>query len=148
MRAQYRMDRLGQRRRESKARHSLPEVQRYRWSGEVSETGGKNILDGVRLLETEFKRNAINGTGGGRLAWEERAKLAGLIAKEIEVDRAEITSLRAQLDEARNAFEKIRKHTRKVRGDDLIIVIDMIAEDFLDPSKRAPLRAPLSKSKP
>lgn len=67
----------------------------------MSETISKDILDGVRLLETEFKRNAINGTGGSRMAWEGRAKLAGMIAKEIEADRAEITSLRSQLDEAR-----------------------------------------------
>ena len=61
--------------------------------------------------------------------------------------RAEIASLRAQLDEARAAFTQIREHTKNVFDDDLIVVIDMIAEDFLDPSKRAPLRALLSESK-
>jgi hypothetical protein len=60
---------------------------------------------------------------------------------------AEIASLRAQLDEARAAFTQIREHTKNVFDDDLIVVIDMIAEDFLDPSKRAPLRALLSESK-
>ena len=65
----------------------------------------------------------------------------------VKAKDAEITSLRAQLDEARAAFTQIREHTKNVVDDDLISVIDMIAEDFLDPSKRAPLRALLSESK-
>lgn len=70
-----------------------------------------------------------------------------IITKNKELIDAEIASLRAQLDEARAAFTQIREHTKNVFDDDLIVVIDMIAEDFLDPSKRAPLRALLSESK-
>lgn len=56
-----------------------------------------------------------------------------------------VSSLIRERDEARAALTKIREHTQTMTGDDLITIIDMLAEDGLNPEVRAPLRALLSK---
>lgn len=106
----------------------------------MSETPSKAVL----RLQSSIKQLQILK---GSATVGELAQSFALDIETHELALAEITTLRAQLDEARAAFTQIREHTKDVVDDDLIAVVDMIAEDFLDPSKRAPLRALLSESK-
>lgn len=124
----------------------------------MSETRFQFRVDGragnspIRDTWAEAAEDAVRD---GYACWRKRGVeiafslgLGGEIARLPGISKdAEIASLRAQLDEARAAFTQIREHTKDVVDDDLIAVVDMIAEDFLDPSKRAPLRALLSESK-
>jgi len=64
----------------------------------------QEVLDGVRLLETEFKRNSIVGTGGRRAPWEQRARLVRLVMDEVENNRAEIDRLTARIAELEKAL--------------------------------------------
>lgn len=98
----------------------------------------------IQGMARKFVRESIIEDAATRLITQIMTEVADA---HIAPRDAEITSLRAQLDEARAAFTQIREHTKDVVDDDLIAVVDMIAEDFLDPSKRAPLRALLSESK-